>query len=253
MNQLALHRVALFLAAFVCLPVAAAKAGETQVAVAANFSEPAKEIAAAFQRATGHRAVLSFGASGAFYAQISHGAPFQVFLSADAERPLKADQDGLAVPGSRFTYAVGRIVLYSATPGLVDAKGAILKRGRFGRIAIADPETAPYGLAAVQTMKMLGVYPSVVPKIVKGSSIAQTYQFVATGAAELGFVALSQLVNVSGGSRWIVPKSLHAPINQQAVLLKTGATDPASRAFLAFLKSRRAVTIIQRYGYEMRR
>jgi molybdate transport system substrate-binding protein len=253
MKHFALHHVALFLAAIFAFPVAPATAGETQVAVAANFTEPAKEIAAAFQRATGHKAVLSFGASGAFYTQIFHGAPFEVFLSADADRPLKAEQDGLAVPKTRFTYAIGRIILYSVTPGLVDAKGAVLKRGGFDKIAIADPATAPYGLAAVQTLQKLGVYPALAPRIVKGSSIAQTYQFVATGAADLGFVAASQLVTVQGGSRWVVPKALHAPIDQQAVLLKTGATNPAARAFMAFLKSRQAIAIIQRYGYETRR
>ncbi|WP_219894596.1 molybdate ABC transporter substrate-binding protein [Aquisediminimonas profunda] len=253
MKHFALHHVALFLAAIFTLPAVPARAGETQVAVAANFTEPAKEIAAAFQRATGHKAVLSFGASGAFYTQISHGAPFEVFLSADAERPLKAEQDGLAVSRSRFTYAIGRIVLYSVTPGLVDAKGAVLRRGGFDKIAIADPATAPYGVAAVQTLQKLGVYPAVSPRIVKGSSIAQAYQFVATGAADMGFVALSQLVNVSGGSRWVVPKALHAPIEQQAILLKTGATNRAARAFLAFLKSRQAIAIIQRYGYETHR
>lgn len=234
------------------LCASAALAGETQVAVAANFAAPAKEIAAAFQRATGHKAVLSFGASGAFYTQVIHGAPYELFLSADAERPRKAEQDGFAVRGTRFTYAVGRITLYSARAGLVDANGAVLKRGRFERIAIADPATAPYGVAAVQVLQKLGVYAAVRPRIVRGSSIAQTYQFVATGAADMGFVAQSQLVGVSGGSRWIVPAGLHAPIAQQAVLLKKGAANPAAQAFLAFLRSRQAVAIIHRFGYETR-
>lgn len=245
-----MNRLALLLALILVPFTTPARAGETQVAVAANFAEPAKEIAAAFQRATGHKAVLSFGASGAFYTQLTHGAPFEIFLSADAERPQKAEQEGFAVPKTRFTYAIGRIVLYSATSGLVDAKGAVLKRGRFERIAIADPATAPYGVAAVQTLQRLGIYHAVAPKIVKGSSIAQAYQFVATGAAEMGFVALSQLANVSGGSRWVVPKTLHAPIEQQAILLKTGTANPAAHAFLAFLKSRQAVAIIRRFGYE---
>jgi molybdate transport system substrate-binding protein len=245
-----MNRLALLLAAILVSFTTPARAGETRVAVAANFTEPAKEIAAAFQKATGHTAVLSFGASGAFYTQLTHGAPFELFLSADAERPQKAEQEGFAVPKARFIYAIGRIALYSAKPGLVDAKGAVLKRGGFATIAIADPATAPYGAAAVRAMQRLGVYPGLAPKIVKGSSIAQTYQFVATGAADLGFVALSQLVNVSGGSRWIVPKALHAPIDQQAVLLKTGAANPAARAFLKFLKSPKAVAIIRRYGYE---
>jgi len=234
------------------LLAAPALAAETQVAVAANFSEPAKEIAAAFARATGHHAILSFGSSGAFYAQIAHGAPFEVFLSADAERPKLAEQAGLAVPGTRFTYAVGRLVLYSKTPGLVDGRGAVLKSARFAKLAIADPTSAPYGAAAVETLQRLRLYDALKPKIVEGSSITQAYQFVATGAAEVGFVALSQVAGDPGGSRWIVPENLHAPINQQAVLLKTGETNPAAKAFLAFLAGPQAKAVIRRFGYEVR-
>ncbi len=230
-----------------------ASAAETQVAVAANFTEPAREIATAFQKATGHTAVLSFGSSGTFYAQMAHGAPFEVFLSADADRAKKAEQDGLGVPGSRFTYAIGRLVLYSMTPGLVDDGGAILRSGRFTHISIADPTAAPYGVAAIQTMTRLGVAAALTPKIVKGSSITQAYQFVATGAAELGFVAQSQVINVPGGSRWLVPTTLHKPIDQQAVLLWTGAKNPAAAAFVRFLKGPEAVTVIKRYGYELKR
>ena len=240
------------LALFAALGLTApALAADTQVAVAANFTAPAKEIAAAFAKATGHNAVLSFGSSGAFYTQMTHGAPFEVFLSADADRPKKAEQDGLAVPHSRFTYAIGRLVLYSTSPGLVDEGGAVLKRGGFAKIAIADPLAAPYGLAAVQVMKKLRVYPALAPKIVQGTSITQAYQFVATGAAEVGFVALSQVIDVPGGSRWVVPARLHAPIDQQAVLLRTGAANPAAAAFMKFLKSPPAIAIIKRYGYEM--
>jgi len=226
-------------------------AAETQVAVAANFTEPAKEIAAAFRAASGHTAVLSFGSSGQFYAQMAHGAPYEVFLSADAERPAKAEQEGLAVAGSRFTYAVGRLVLFSKTPGLVDGKGGVLRGGHFQHLAIADPAAAPYGAAAVQTLQSMRLYEAVKPKFVRGSSITQAYQFVATGAAELGFVALSQVADERGGSRWIVPANLHAPIEQQAVLLKTGAGNPAAKAFLAFLKGSQARAIIKRYGYEV--
>ena len=229
-----------------------ALAADTQVAVAANFTEPAKEIAAAFKAASGHTAVLSFGSSGQFYAQISHGAPFEVFLSADAERPLKAEREGLAAPRTRFTYAVGRLVLYSTTAGLVDGAGAVLAGGRFNKLAIADPASAPYGAAAVQTLRKLRVYDAVKPRIVTGSSIAQAYQFVATGAAELGFVALSQVIGEPGGSRWIVPAADHAPIEQQAILLKTGQDNPAARAFLAFLKGPAAAAIIRKYGYEVK-
>jgi len=230
----------------------AALAAETHVAVAANFTEPAKEIAARFEARTGHKAVLSFGSSGQFYAQIANGAPFQVFLSADTERPQKAEAEGFAVPGSRFTYAVGRLVLWSATPGLVDPKGAVLASNRFEKLAIADPKTAPYGLAAIETMKKLGLYARLTPKIVQGSSITQAFQFAKTGAAELSFVALSQVINEPGGSRWIVPAANHTPIEQGAVLLKTGANDVAAKAFLRFLRGPDAKAIIKRYGYEVR-
>jgi molybdate transport system substrate-binding protein len=234
--------------ALACVPASAA---ETQVAVAANFTEPAKAIAEAFRAATGHTAVLSFGASGAFYAQISHGAPFEVLLSADADRPRQAERDGLAAPGTRFSYAVGRLVLFSKTPGLVDGAGAVLSSDRFAKLAIADPSSAPYGVAAIQTLRKLGLYDRLKPKIVTGASIAQAYQFVDSGAAELGFVALSQVIDVQGGSRWLVPAGDHAAIDQQAVLLKTGQNNPAAAAFMAFLRSPAAVAIIRRYGYEV--
>lgn len=236
--------------AVVLAAAAPAFAAEVKVAVAANFAEPAKEIARRFEARTGHDATLSFGSSGQFYAQIANGAPFEVFLSADRERPEKAEAAGLAVGGSRFTYAVGRLVLYSRTSGLVDPKGAVLKTGRFRKLAIADPRTAPYGAAAVETMRELGVYEAVRPKLVQGSSVTQAYQFVGAGAAELGFVALSQVAGVKGGSRWIVPAAAHAPIDQQAVLLKTGADSAAARAFLAFLKGPEARAIIRKRGYE---
>jgi molybdate transport system substrate-binding protein len=227
-----------------------ALAAEVKVAVAANFTEPAKEIAARFKVRTGHDATLSFGSSGQFYAQIANEAPFEVFLSADRERPEKAEAEGLAVAGSRFTYAVGRLVLFSKTPGLVDAKGAVLKAGKFNKIAIADPKTAPYGVAAVETMKKLRVYDALAPKLVQGTSITQAYQFVDTGAAELGFVALSQVVTVKGGSRWTVPAADHTPIDQQAALLKTGANNAAATAFMSFLKGAEAKAIVRKYGYE---
>lgn len=225
-------------------------AAEVKVAVAANFTQPAQEIAARFKARTGHGARLSFGSSGQFYAQIANGAPFEVLLSADRERPEKAEAEGLAVPGSRFTYAVGRLVLYSRTPGLVDGRGAVLKTGRFDKIAIADPKTAPYGVAAVETMRKLGVYDRLAPKLVQGASITQAFQFVDTGAAEVGLLALSQLAGVKGGSRWTVPATLHTPIDQQAVLLKLGAGNPAARAFVAFLQGAEARAIVRRYGYE---
>ena len=245
-------RIAALLGLGALLAGAPALAADVQVAVAANFTEPAKEIAAAFQASTGNRLVLSFGSSGQFYTQVTQGAPFEVFLSADADRPKRMEQEGLGVPGTRFSYAIGRLVLWSRTPGLVDDKGAVLSNGSFAKIAIADPTAAPYGVAAVQTMTRMGVYARLQPKIVKGTSITQTYQFVDTGAAELGFVALSQVVNSTAGSRWQVPASYHAPIDQQAILLFKGDRNPAARAFLKFLKGPEAVAIIRRYGYEVR-
>ncbi len=239
------------LIAVVCaLNVAPAAAATVQIAVASNFMEPAKEIAAAFSAKTGHQTNLSFGPTGQIYVQISHGAPFEVFLSADKERPQQAEKDGFSVDDTRFTYAVGRLVLYSTRPGFVDAHGKVLAREDLEHLAIADPTIAPYGLAAVESLGKLGLYDRLKPKIVQGSSIAQTFQFVQTGAAEVGFVALSQVINRPDGSRWIVPAKFHSPIDQQAVLLKTGANNPAAKAFMAFLKSPTARAIIRRYGYE---
>ena len=229
-----------------------ALAADTQVAVAANFAEPAKEIAAAFAAATGHKATLAFGSSGQFYAQMARGAPFEVFLSADVERPKKVEQDGLGVPGTRFTYAIGRLALYSKTPGLVDGQGAILRSGRFAKLAIADPAAAPYGVAAVQTLQKLGVYSTVKPKIVLGTSIAQAYQFTATGAAELGFVALSQVMEngkLREGSAWQVPGSMHEPIRQDAIVLNSGKDNEAATELMKYLRADKARAIIRSYGY----
>ncbi len=238
-----------FLSALAIAAATPAPAEDVTVAVAANFTEPAKAIAAAFDKATGDTVTLSFGSSGQFYTQIANGAPFEVFLSADADRPTKAEQAGLAVAGTRFTYAVGRLVLWSPTAGLVDANGAVLRGRGFSKLSIADPTAAPYGLAAIQTLKTLGVYDQLKPRIVQGASIAQAFEFVKTGNAELGFVALSQLVGEPGGSRWLVPERDHAPIVQQAVLLKPGRASPGARAFLAFLKGGQARAIIRRFGY----
>lgn len=245
-----LRPLALVLAAAFALagPAARAAPAPVAVAVAANFTAPAKEIAAAFQAATGVRTALSFGASGQFFAQITHGAPYEVFLSADVERAAKLE--GAAGARGRFVYARGRLALYSATTGRVDARGAVLRRpGAFDKLAIADPAAAPYGQAAVETMRKLGVYDALRPKLVQGASITQAFDFTRTGAAQLGFVALSQVIGVHGGSLWIVPEGLHAPIDQAAVLLAPGANDPAAHAFLEFLKGPKARAIIHRYGY----
>jgi molybdate transport system substrate-binding protein len=225
-----------------------AQGAETNVAVAANFTDAATEIAQAFKEKTGHEAVLSFGSTGQLYAQITQEAPFEIFLAADDERPGKAEDEGLAVPGSQFTYATGSIVLWSRDPNLVRGEATLRKDG-FTRIAIANPITAPYGAAAVQAMRALGVYDRLEPKIVQGNNIAQTYQFVETGNAELGFVALSQVASGNEGSRWVVPAELHETIRQDAVLLEKGAKSEAAKAFIDFLKGPEAARIMQRYGY----
>ena len=223
-------------------------AAQANVAVAANFTEAAKEIAAAFKQKTGHEAVLSFGASGQFYTQITQDAPFQVFLSADEERPKKLVDDGLGVAESRFTYAIGKLVLWSKNADLVKGEET-LKAGGFSRLSIANPTAAPYGTAAVETLKALGVYDAVQPKIVQGNSISQAFQFIDTGNAELGFIALSQLAGNSGGSRWLVPAALYTPIRQDAVLLKKGASSEAAIAFVSFLRGAEARAVIEKYGY----
>jgi molybdate transport system substrate-binding protein len=224
------------------------RAGETKVAVAANFTDAAKEIGAAFERASGHKAVFSFGSTGQLYAQITQDAPFEIFLAADRRRPEMAQAEGFAVTGSLLTYATGRIVLFSKDKGLV-AGEQTLRDGKFTRLAIANPATAPYGAAAIEAMKALGVYEMLSAKIVKGNNIAQAYQFVQTGNAELGFVAMSQIAGSDASSRWIVPAKLYTIISQDAVLLKKGADNEAARAFLAFLKGPEARAIKEKYGY----
>lgn len=238
-------------AAFVLLwlgVAGSAQAGQTHVAVAANFTEPAREIAALFRQKTGHEAVLIFGASGAFFTQITHSAPFEVFLSADKERPRLAVEQGFAVPESRFTYAIGKLALWSRVLDVTDGKVA-LSEGKFSRLAIANPNSAPYGTAAVETMKALGVLDALNGKLVRGNSISQAFQFIDSRNAELGFVALAQLHGITAGTHWLVPENLHSPIRQDAVLLKRGANDEASKAFLAFLKGPEARAIIEKFGY----
>ena len=223
-------------------------AGQTNIAVAANFTDAAKEISAAFKQKTGHDAVLSFGSSGQFYTQITQDAPFQIMLSADEERPKKLIKDGLGVPDSEFTYAIGKLVLWSKNPDLVKGE-ATLKGGTFAKLSICNPVAAPYGAAAVETMKSLKLYDTLQPKFVEGANITQAFQFVATGNAEIGFVALSQLRENIGGSRWLVPQNLYKPIKQDAVLLKKGAGNEAAVAFMAFLKGPEARATIEKYGY----
>lgn len=231
---------------------APAAAGDAAVAVAANFTAPAKEIAALYKERTGYVIDLSFGASGQFYTQIAHGAPFDIFLSADDERPKKAIQEGLAVPGSEFTYAIGKLVLWSAAPNFVDAGGEVLKKGNFAHLALANPKAAPYGAAGLETMKTLGVYPALEGKIVMGENIGQTYQFILSKNAQLGFVALSQVIEQKGGSQWLVPQKLYAPIVQDAVLLKHGEKNVVAKGFYTFLKSKQVAEVVKRYGYELK-
>ena len=230
------------------------QADELKLAVAANFAAPMEKIAAAFAQETGHKAVVVLGATGNLYTQIKSGAPFEVLLAADAAIPKKMEDEGLTVAGQRFTYAVGKLVLYSAKPGLVDAAGQILRSATYRHLAIANPKTAPYGAAAMETLQALGLAQALQGRIVQGDSIAQTFQFVSSGNAELGFVALSQLGPQGreiAGSWWVVPEKLHSPIRQDAVLLQSARQHPAALAFMSYLKSEKARALIRSYGYEL--
>jgi molybdate transport system substrate-binding protein len=239
---------------WITLAHSAAHAAEAQVAVAANFAEPIKAIAAVLQKTTGHTLKISTGASGAFYTQIRNGAPFDVFLSADHQRPELLEKDGLAQPGTRFTYATGKLVLWSVKPGRVDGQGAVLKAADLGKVAYANPKTAPYGAAALQAIQRLGLTPSLTPRLVQGESIGQTYSFVKTGNADVGFVALSQVLEggrLKEGSVWMVPQAHYDAIRQDAVLLKRGAANEAAQALIRLLQSPNIKDLIRSYGYEL--
>lgn len=230
----------------------AAHADEVSVAVAANFTAPMQKIAAQFEKDTGHKAVLSFGATGKFYAQINHGAPFGILLAADDTTPEKIAKEGKGVDASRFTYAIGQLVLWSKQAGYVDDKGAVLQRGDWQHIAIANPKLAPYGLAAMETLGKLGLTAQVQPKTVLGENIGQTYQFAASGNAQLGFVALSQVMEdgkIREGSAWIVPASMHEPIRQDAIVLNSAKDNAAAKALMDYLQGDKARAIIKSYGY----
>lgn len=237
----------------ICLLVSIAQAGEVQVAVAANFTAPMQKIVVEFEKDTGHKALLSFGASGKFYAQITNGAPFEVLFSADDEIPKKLESESHALAGSRFTYAIGKLALWSAKENHVDAKGEVLKAGGFKHLAIANPKTAPYGAAGVETLKQLGIYAALQPLFVQGENISQTFQFITTGNAELGFVALSQIYKdgkVTSGSAWIVPDSFYSPIRQDVVILAKGKNNHAAQALLKYVREDKAKAIIKSFGYE---
>jgi len=244
------------LALFALLAGAAltARAEEVSVAVAANFTAPMQKIAAEFEKATGHKAQLIFGSTGKFYAQIKSGAPFQLLLAADDETPAKLVKEGDGVAGSQFTYAIGKLVLWSPKPGFVDDKGEVLKVGKFEHLSIANPKLAPYGLAATETLKALGVADRLQPRIVMGESITQAQQFVTSGSAELGFIAFSQIHKdgkLIDGSYWLVPAKYHSPIRQDAVVLAKGKGNAAVEALAGFLRSKAAADIIKSYGYDL--
>jgi molybdate transport system substrate-binding protein len=249
----------LMLAAASTLFFVAAQAGEVTVAVAANFTAPMQKIAQAFEQDTGHKAQLAFGATGKFYAQIKNGAPFAVLLAADDETPARLEKEGLAIAGTRFTYATGRLALWSKQANVVDDKGEVLRSNSLSKIgihkiAIADPKLAPYGAAALEVIQHLGVQANVVPKLVQGESIGQTYQFISTENAQLGFVALSQISfdgRITQGSAWVVPQSMHTAIKQDAVLLNAGKDNAAAIALLKYLQADKVKTIIRQYGYAL--
>ena len=251
MKLSSLSRRACLLAAATLVLSAHAQADEVSVAVAANFTAPMQKIAAAFEKETGHKVVASFGSTGKFYAQIKNGAPFEVLLAADDETPAKLVKEGAAITGSQFTYAVGKLVLWSPKPGVVDGAGEVLKKGVFEHLSLANPKLAPYGAAGIDTMKALGVYAAIEPKVVMAENITQAYQFVSSGNAQLGFVALSQVLKDDkiDGSAWLVPANLYQPIRQDAVLLSPGKAKPAAEALLKYLKSDAARAVIKSSGY----
>ncbi len=228
-----------------------AGAAEVRVAVAANFTLPMKRgLIPAFERETGYTVAATYGPTGGLYAQIVNGAPYGAFLSADTDRPKKLEQAGLGVPGSRFTYAVGKVVLWSPAAGLVDDRGDVLRAGEFQHIALPNPKIAPYGGAAQQTLVNLGLWDKLAAKAVYGQDLNQTYQMIASGNAALGFVALAQLkADHPGAKYWVPPVNLHAPLEQQAILLARAKEDAGAQAFLAFLKSARGRALIESYGY----
>jgi molybdate transport system substrate-binding protein len=239
----------LAMAVLVSASATSSRAEETTIAVAANFTSAAKRLGAAFEASSGHRVVFSFGSTGQLYAQIAHGAPFDAFLAADEARPERAVADDLGVEGTRFTYAIGVLVLWSADPDRIDGTPAVLSDPTLRHVAIANPATAPYGAAAIETMRALGVLEGLESRLVAGKSISQTYQFVATGNAPVGFIAASQVKVDDTGSHWAVPEDMHGPLRQDAVLLEHGRDNEAAKAFLEFLRGAEAVKMIEELGY----
>jgi len=239
----------LAMAVLVSVPAASPRAEETTIAVAANFTSAAKQLGAAFEALSGHRVVFSFGSTGQLYTQIAHGAPFDAFLAADEARPERAVAERLGVEGTQFTYAIGVLVLWSADPDRIDGTPAVLSDPTLRHVAIANPATAPYGAAAIETMKALGVLTGLESRLVEGKSVSQTYQFVTTGNAPVGFIAASQVKDNDTGSRWAVPEDMHRPLRQDAVLLAHGRDNEAAKAFLEFLRGAGAAKVIEGLGY----
>jgi molybdate transport system substrate-binding protein len=249
-----MHSWKLFFAALFSLATALSQAADVRVAVAANFAAPMRRVAELFLKDTGHTVQISLGSTGKLYTQITHGAPFQVLLAADEATPFQLESQGMTVKGSRFTFAVGRLALWSPQPGWVDQEGAILRKGGFSHLAIADPKLAPYGAAAKQTLEKLGLWQALQSTLVQGENIGQTLQFVASGNAPLGFVALSQVMidgGIAQGSAWIVPATMHAPLRHDAVLLLSGASNPAAMQLIDYLRSDKAHAVIRSFGYEI--
>lgn len=251
MNRSILALIALGISWSACADV-------VQVAVGANFNAPMKIIAADFEKETGHRAVIALGTVGKFFAQIKSGAPFEVLISSDKETPDKLVAEGLALDETRYSYAIGKLVLWSAKAGYVDPQGEVLKTGDFKHLALANPKLAVYGAAARAAMQRLGVWERIEPRIVLAENITQAHQFVATGNAELGFVALSQIIDVekgdgsiAQGSAWVLPPDLYPQIRQDAIVLKRGERNPAAYALVDYLKGERARTVIRNYGYDL--
>jgi molybdate transport system substrate-binding protein len=231
-----------------------ARAEQVQVAVAANFSAPMQVLAAEFEKSSGHKLAIAYGSTGKFYAQIRNGAPYDVLLAADDETPRKLAQEGMALAETQFTYAKGRLVLWSAKESLVDPRGEVLNKAAFDHLALANPKLAPYGAAAIETVKALGIHDALSPKFVLAENIAQAYQFVKSGNAQLGFVALSQVMKddkIGEGSAWVVPSKLHQPILQDAIVLDKGRGKAAALALLSYMRGEKSKALIRSYGYEL--
>jgi len=247
-----MQRIGIPLVVFALSLASTLRADEVRVAVASNFTAPMEKIAAGFERSTGHAIVMASGATGKFYAQIKNGAPFELLLAADDTTPARLEAEGDALSGSRFTYAIGKLVLWSAKRSFVDAQGEVLRKADFKHLALGNPRVAPYGAAVIEVLTRLKLLDALTPKFVLGENITQAYQFVASGNAELGFIALSQVIKggkVEEGSAWVVPPNLYTPLRQGAVVLKPGTGKPGVAALSEYLKGNEAKAVILSYGY----